>query len=189
MLFRSPKDNQYGIVTFGKDSLVEQFLTKEDHFSQIMSLPDKTATNFEDAVSRALTMIPTDSAGRVVILTDGRETKGNLAGMASALTARDVELLAYVYETEEGRDAYVENVELPDYLYQGDLYSMTVTVESNYETEARIQIWAGGKQAEEYEVHLNRGSNQFRFKQRVSGENVESFDVRIAAEEIGRAHV
>lgn len=181
-LYEMPKDNQYGIVTFGKDSLVEQFLTKEDHFSQIMSLPDKTATNFEDAVSRALTMIPTDSAGRVVILTDGRETKGNLAGMASALTARDVELLAYVYETEEGRDAYVENVELPDYLYQGDLYSMTVTVESNYETEARIQIWAGGKQAEEYEVHLNRGSNQFQFKQRVSGENVESFDVRIAAE-------
>ena len=177
-----PKENQYGIVTFGKNSLVEQFLTKEDHFSQIMSLPDKTATNFEDAVSRALTMIPTDSAGRVVILTDGRETKGNLAGMASALAAREVELLAYVYETEGGQDVYVENVELPGYLYQGDLYSMTVTVESNYETDARIQIWMGEEQTGEYGVRLNRGSNQFRFQQRVRGENVESFDVRVAAD-------
>lgn len=182
VLDEMPGDNRYGIVTFGKDSLVEQFLTKEDHFSQIMSLPDRTATNFEDALSRALTLIPADSPGRVVILTDGRETKGNLAGMSSALAARDVELLAYVYETENGQDAYVENVELPGYLYQGDLYSMTVTVESNYETKARIQIWAGERQAEEYEVHLNRGSNQFRFRQRVSGENVESFDVRIVAD-------
>ncbi|MDE7222675.1 MAG: VWA domain-containing protein, partial [Acetatifactor sp.] len=55
---RMPGGNQYGIVTFGKNSLVDQFLTGEDHFSRIMSLPDKTATNFEEAISRALAMIP-----------------------------------------------------------------------------------------------------------------------------------
>lgn len=176
-----PKENQYGIVTFGKNSLVEQFLTKENHFSRIMSLPDKTATNFEDAMSRALAMIPANGAGRVVILTDGKETKGNLTNMASALVSRQVELLAYVYEVAQGQDAYVENVELPGYLYQGDVYSMTVTVESNYETDARIQIWMGTIQTDGYEVHLNRGTNQFRFRQKVTGENVESFEVRVVA--------
>ena len=138
-----PRNNQYGIVTFGKNSLVEQFLTQEDHFSQIMSLPDQTATNFEDAMSRALAMIPANGAGRVVFLTDGKETKGSLAGAASALVSRQIELLALVYDTEQGQDAYVENVELPSYLYQGDSYSMTVTVESNYETDAQIQVWMG----------------------------------------------
>lgn len=176
-----PGDNQYGIVTFGKNSLVEQFLTREDHFSHIMSLPDKEATNFEDAMSRALAMIPVDRAGRVVILTDGRETKGSLSATASALVARQVELLALVYETGQGQDAYVENVELPSYLYQGDSYSMTVTVESNYETDAQIQIWMGSMQREGYDVHLNRGRNQFRFQQQVTGENVESFEVRVVA--------
>ena len=176
-----PKDNRYGIVTFGKNSLVEQFLTREDHFSQIMSLPDKSATNFEDALSRALAMIPADGAGRVVILTDGRETKGNLSATASALAARQVELLALVYETTQGQDVYVENVELPSYLYQGDVYSMTVTVESNYDTDAQIQIWSGTIQTASYDVHLNRGSNQFRFQQKVTGESVESFDVKVAA--------
>ena len=181
VLKEMPKENQYGIVTFGKNSLVEQFLTKENHFSGIMSLPDKTATNFEDAMSRALTMIPANGAGRIVILTDGRETKGNLVGTASALVSRQVELLAYVYEVGQGQDAYVENVELPSYLYQGDVYSMTVTVESNYETDARIQIWMGTMQTDEYEVHLNRGPNQFRFQQKVMGENVENFEVRVVA--------
>ncbi len=177
-----PGENQYGIVTFGKNSLVEQFLTKEDHFSQIMSLPDKTATNFEEAMFRALSMIPAGGAGRVVILTDGKETRGELAGAASALVSGQVELLAYVYEESQGEDAYVEKVELPDYLYQGDLYSMTVTVVSNYETDARIQIWMGTEETDAYEVHLNRGANQFRFQQKVTGENVESFEVRVAAE-------
>jgi len=180
-LSKMPKDNQYGIVTFGKDSLVEQFLTKENHFSQIMSLPDKTATNFEAAMSRALAMIPANGAGRIVILTDGRETKGNLANTAYALISRQVELLAYIYEVGQGQDAYVENVELPGYLYQGDMYSMTVTVESNYETDAQIQIWMGTIQTDGYEVHLNRGTNQFRFQQKVTGENVESFEVKVVA--------
>ena len=182
MLKEMPKDNQYGIVTFGKNSLIEQFLTSEDHFSQIMSLPDKTATNFEDAMSRALAMIPADGAGRVVILTDGKETKGNLEGTASALVSRQVELLALVYEVSQGKDVYVENVELPSYLYQGDAYSMTVTVESNYETNAQIQIWMGSMQTTAYDVHLSRGTNQFRFRQNVTGESVESFEVRVAAE-------
>lgn len=181
MLGRMPKKNQYGIVTFGKDSMVEQFLTKEDHFSQIMSLPDKTATNFEDAVSRALMMIPEDGAGRIVVLTDGRQTKGDLANTASALVSKEIELLALVYDTQQGQDAYVENVELPAYLYQGDAYSMTVTVESNYETDAQIQIWMGTMQAEAYDVRLNRGTNQFKFRQKVAGENIESFEVRVAA--------
>jgi len=181
VLRQMPKENQYGIVTFGKNSLVEQFLTREDHFSSIMSLPDKTATNFEDAMSRALAMIPTDGAGRVVMLTDGKETKGDLVNVASALTAGQVEFLARVYTVEQGQDAYVENVELPSYLYQGDAYSVTVTVESNYEIDAQIQIWMGTMQTESYDVHLNRGANQFRFRQKVKGENIESFQVKVVA--------
>ena len=177
-----PGKNQYGIVTFGKNSMVEQFLTDENHFTQIMSLPDKEATNFEDALSRALAMMPSDGAGRVVILTDGRETKGDFTSMASALASGKVELLACVYETEQKQDAYVEKVELPGYLYQGDAYSMTVTVESNYETDAQIQIWFGSRQAECYEVHLGRGRNQFRFRQTVTEETMESFQVKVVAE-------
>lgn len=178
---RMPGDNQYGIVTFGKNSLVDQFLTGEDHFSRIMSLPDKTATNFEEAISRALAMIPPGGAGRVVILTDGRETKGDMLSTASALASRQIELLALVYDVNQGQDVYIENVELPSYLYQGDKYSMTVTVESNYETDAQLQIWMGSQQKSAYEVHLNRGANRFQFQQEVTGESVEGFEVRVVA--------
>ena len=32
-----------------------------------------------------------------------------------------------------------------------------------------------------YEVHLNRGANQFKFRQEVEGENIQSFQVKVAA--------
>lgn len=176
-----PRGNQYAVVTFGKNSIIDQFLTGEDRFTRIMSLPDKTATNFEEAVSRALAMIPSGSPGRIVLLTDGRQTRGEIANTASALVSGQIELLAVLYDVTQGQDAYVENVELPSYLYQGDAYNMTVTVESNYETDAQVQIWMGSIMTAAYDVHLSRGANQFRFRQEVRGESVESFEVRVAA--------
>lgn len=176
-----PAGNQYGIVTFGKDSMVEQFLTQEDSFSHILSLPDQTATNFEAALSKALSMLPSGGAGRVVFLTDGKETRGELERTAPALLSGQTELLAVLFETAQGDDAYVEEVELPAYLYQGDAYTMTVTVVSSYETDARLRILAGTAEAVSYDVHLRRGTNRFQFQQTVTGEQAESLTVRVEA--------
>ena len=143
MIAKMPKDNQYGIVAFGKNSLVEQFVSEEKNFSGMMSAVDETATNLEDAVSRGLSMIPENAAGRLVILTDGKETKGNIESTASALVSKKVELLSILYDVSVGKDTYIENVQMPGYLYAGDSYSMTVNVQSNYDIDARLQVLRG----------------------------------------------
>lgn len=182
-LEQMPKKNQYGIVTFGRNSLVEQFLTDDNNFVEIMSLPDKSATSFEEAVSKALTMIPANGAGRIVVLTDGKETRGDISRCASALTTREIEFLAKSYESSVGKDVYLEQVELPSYLYKGDAYSMTVSVASNYETEAQLEVWENDEIADVYDVFLNKGMNSFRFKRLVENEKAENFEVRVVAKD------
>ena len=181
MIAKMPKDNQYGIVAFGKNSLVEQFVSEEKNFSGMMSAVDETATNLEDAVSRGLSMIPENAAGRLVLLTDGRETKGNIESAASALVSKKVELLSVLYDVTMGKDTYIENVQMPGYLYAGDSYSMTVNVQSNYDVDARLQVLRGSMMESETKVHLNKGANSFVLKQKVSGESAESFTVRVVA--------
>lgn len=181
MIAKMPKDNQYGIVAFGKNSLVEQFVSEEKNFSGMMSAVDETATNLEDAVSRGLSMVPENAAGRLVILTDGKETKGNIESTASALVSKKVELLSILYDVSVGKDTYIENVQMPGYLYAGDSYSMTVNVQSNYDIDARLQVLRGSMMESETKVHLNKGANSFVLKQKVSGESAESFTVRVVA--------
>lgn len=164
---KMPAGNAYGIVTFGKNTLVEQFLTTEKHYGGLMTLPEKAATNFEDAVSKALTLIPADYSGRLVMLTDGMETRGDIHNMAQALSASRAEFLALLYEHEETPDAYIDNVNLPSYLHPGDKYSITVLVESNYDTEAAITLYNGSSKTAENSVHLNKGSNRFVFSAQV----------------------
>ncbi len=181
-----PSNNVYGIVTFGRDAMVEQFLSSQKHYSGLMTVPEKSATNFEQAVSRALTMIPGDCNGRIVVLTDGKETGGDIRRMAQALTSGGTEFLTLVYEDEEIQDAYIDNVALPAYLHPGDKYSVTVTVESNYETDAVIELYSGSQAAASDEVHLNKGSNRFVFSRQVSDEEggnaMETLRAQVRAE-------
>ena len=183
---KMPAGNVYGIVTFGKNSLVEQFLTADKQYGGLMTLPEKTATNFEDAVSKALTLIPGDYSGRLVVLTDGRETRGDIHNMAQALTASRAEFLTLLYEDEETPDVYIDNVTLPAYLHPGDKYSVTVLVESNYDTDAVITLYRGSEQQVASQVHLNKGSNRFVFSTQVdehagSG-SMEGLRVQVQAE-------
>lgn len=180
-----PSGNTYGIVTFGKNTLVEQFLTAEHSYGGLMTLPEKAATNFEDAISKALTMVSGDYSKRLVVLTDGRETRGDIHNMAQALTASRAEFLTLLYENEEMPDAYVDNVILPSYLHPGDKYSITVLVESNYDTDAVVTIYNGSSQMAANSVHLNKGSNRFVFGAQVgadtAGGAMENLRVQVQA--------
>lgn len=165
-----PSGNSYGIVTFGKETLVEQFITTEKYYGGLLTLPEKTATNFEEAVSKALTLIPSDAGGRLVILTDGKETKGDINRMAQALTNSGTELLTLIYEDTVTQDAYVDNVSVPSYLHPGDKYTIDVVVESNYDTDAVIALYNGSTLVSNNSVHLSKGSNHFVFNSQVSSE-------------------
>lgn len=176
-----PKNNQYGIVTFGKDSCVEQFLTESDSFTEFMTEPDVHATNFEEALGRAMALIPPDRSGRIVLLTDGKETNGNIDSMAAAVSSGEIELDAVLLTNEETEDAYIGNVTMPSYLHPNDEYSMTVTVVSNYDTDAEISFVSGSRKVLSKAVHLNKGTNQFVFKQTVTNDSMESFQVTVTA--------
>ena len=178
-----PSRNVYGIVTFGGDALAEQFLSSESHYAGLMTVPERSATNFEEAFLKALAMIPGDHNGRLVVLTDGKETRGDVRHVSQALATSGTELLTLLYTDEEAPDAYIDNVTLPSYLHPGDKYSVTVVVESNYETDAVIELYNGSQRASASEVHLNRGINRFVFSEQVSE------DVGSDAVEILRAQV
>lgn len=180
-----PAGNVFGIVTFGKSALTEQFLTEEKYYGGLLTLPEKTATNFEDAISKALTLIPGEYSKRLVMLTDGKETRGDIERMGQALMASRAEFLTLIYEDEERPDAYIDHVSLPSYLHPGDKYAVNVLVESNYDTEAVIELYNGSVLTASNSVHLNRGSNRFVFSAQVDEKTdsgaMENLRVRVQA--------
>lgn len=181
-LQKMPKGNKYGIVTFGRDTAIDQFVTDKDMFMGIKAVNDTTATDFEKALQRAVSMIPDDSVGRIVLLTDGEETSGDIENAASMIKASNISLEAYELSSETGDDCYVESVDMPKILHPGDKYYMTVALESNYETDAVISVISDEKVVTEERVHLRKGHNEFVFEENVTGSALEVFEVKVSAE-------
>mgnify|MGYP002855681612 CR=1 FL=1 len=177
-----PKNNQYGIVTFGRDTAVEQFVTDRDMFMGIAARTDGTGTNIEAAIQRAASMIPDDSAGRIVVLTDGRETIGDVRNTSGLITQSEISLEAVVLEQESDNDAFLKDVQMPNYLHPGDSYYITVSVQSNYETDAVVELLSEDILINSENVHLQRGENTFVFEEVAGSESMESFTVHVVAE-------
>ncbi|MDE7259073.1 MAG: VWA domain-containing protein, partial [Lachnospiraceae bacterium] len=124
-------------------------------------------------------------SGRLVVLTDGKQTRGDVRHMGQALSASRAEFLTLLYEDEETTDAYIDNVSLPSYLHPGDQYAITVLVESNYDTDAVIELYNGSSLTASNSVHLNKGSNRFVFSAQVDANAdsgaMENIRVRVLA--------
>ena len=138
-----PKKNQAGVVVFGDNVLVDQFVTGKKIFTELSSQPVATATNLEKAVSTAMTVFPEDTAKRLVLITDGLENAGSIAKMAGTVSSQNVDVKVIKLEQNVGNEVYVSNLELPEYVHVGDTFNVKVTIESNVETQAVVSLYCG----------------------------------------------
>lgn len=164
MIQEMPKRNQAGVVVFGDDTLVDQFVTDRKIFSEISSAPVTTATNLEKAVSTALTIFPDDTAKRLVLITDGLENAGSVEKMAGMVTTQDVDVKVVKLEQNMGEEVYVSDLELPEHVHVGDEFNVKVTIESNVTTQAVVSLYSGRTLKGQSTVNLTAGHNQFVFQ-------------------------
>ena len=87
-----PDKNQAGIIVFGSDAQIEQFVSEKKIFTDFQSEVTASATNLEQAIQTALALFPDGDACRLVLLTDGAENEGDIGTAAYSLTGSNVEL-------------------------------------------------------------------------------------------------
>ena len=177
-----PKKNQAGVVVFGDNVLVDQFVTGKKIFTELSSQPVATATNLEKAVSTAMTVFPEDTAKRLVLITDGLENAGSIAKMAGTVSSQNVDVKVIKLEQNVGNEVYVSNLELPEYVHVGDTFNVKVTIESNVETQAVVSLYCGRTLKGQSNVNLTAGENQFVFQD--VGESNGTQDYRVMVEPV-----
>ena len=121
-----PDKNQAGIVVFGSDAQIEQFVSEKKVFTDFQSEVTATATNLEQAVQTALALFPDGNACRLVLLTDGAENEGDVSNAAYSFTSSDIELKVVKYDSHVEKEVYVSNVTLPETIHQGDQFQVRV---------------------------------------------------------------
>jgi uncharacterized membrane protein len=106
---------------------------------------DPLGTNIDRALAQTMELFPEGYTRRVVLLTDGNQTEGDLAAQAAVAASHDVAVNAVVLGTRADRDLYVESVNAPAAARPGERVKVGVVIVSNYQTTAQVNLTLGGK--------------------------------------------
>ena len=183
LIANMPKGNEYGMVAFGKDATVEQFVTSNKNFISLNTDVVSHATNIEDAVATAISMFPEDGGKRIVLVSDGLQNEGDINKLKGNLLANNIEFDWTLVQSEIEKEVYVSDLSVPNQIQIGDTFYVTVSIYSTKQTNATIYLYSGLEIKGSKEVSLQKGENQFVFSDTAVDSGIASYKVRIDTED------
>jgi len=175
-LKRMAVKDQAGVVVFGENALVEQPMSHLEELPHLSSQPVKSRTDLAGAIRLGLALLPNTSARRIVILSDGNENLGKGLDVAKLAGAAGVQINYVPVAKNDDPEVFVRQVQSPATLREGENFSVSVTVESNIDTTARIRLLTDGAVSTEDTVHVRKGTNSFIFDHKPLEGGAHSFE-------------
>ena len=157
-------EDEWAVIAFGAEPLVDRSLAPGSQFAGIASVPDGSRTDIEAAIRLAMGLLPPDRARRLVLLTDGNENQGEAARQADLLAAAGVELWAVALPGRSGPEVRAERLVAPGRVREGQVVELRGTVWANQPADATVRLLADGTPVAEQSVRLQAGFNNFVFQ-------------------------
>ena len=162
-----PQTDLLGLVIFGGNAAVEfpprQTLPMDGENITVNSLVARDATNVEQALSLGAAMLPEDKLGRLVLISDGVQTEGNLASVLDDLKARgiQVDVLPAQYDLKD--EVWLERLELPQLVKQGETYEAGVLLSSMTPGRGVLRLQENGREISRQEIEFPSGKSRYVF--------------------------
>ena len=126
---------------------------------------EAAATNIAKAIETAWGIFPTETNKRIVLLTDGVETRGDALRTALRGKAFGVQIDTIPIYPSDEPEVMVERIDMPSQVKQGEPFNLDVIVLSNHQDMAEIRLFKNKFELATRKVRLKRGENRIRFSQ------------------------
>ena len=172
-----------GIIAFGKDAAIDAAPGGRRDVGRILTRVDGTASDLASAIRLASATFPEGKARRIVLLTDGDETKGDVA-QAAEVAASDGIVIDHVALGLHERvgEASVASVEIPSEVRQQQPFDLHVLVDSTVPQNAELDIDRDGVLVKRMPVKLTSGRNSLIVSQTLGDTGFHRFRATLHAE-------
>ncbi len=171
-------DSRLGVVSFGRTANVEA-APDGGRFTAFQGETSADASNLRDGLDTALGLIPPNSSGRIVVLSDGRWSGRDPAPAALVAADRGISIDSRMVERAMASDTAVESIDAPGTVSPGEVFLVTATIRSPIPQEAAITLRRGEVVVAEGKQRLTAGSNRVTFRDRASMGGVLPYTVEV----------
>ncbi|MSQ59168.1 MAG: VWA domain-containing protein [Betaproteobacteria bacterium] len=143
---------------------------------------DQGGTNLERALSAALLAFPPRHEKHLVLLSDGRQTAGDLWRVLPRLRDAGVRVFSLPAQVAVAKDAWIESIAVPEGVREKETFALRVDVFSRMEAPAKVALFDGNRLLGTQSVQLAAGSNEIAFEARMNTSGRHDMSARVMAE-------
>ena len=175
-------DDRIGTVVFGAEAATEDPPRPKSELAPPQHIEiGRDGTNVEAAIRHALAEIPADTAGRIVLLTDGVQTRGDAMSAAAAAVAADVPVDVIVLEQKNVPDIRVASVRTPAHADEGEPLDLRVVTSSGSPADVEVRVKRDGQIISKGNAHIEAGEDVLRIRETATEPGLHRYDVEVTA--------
>lgn len=136
-------EDRIGVVTVAEASEIRQTpdpnaRIKLDHAG------DLAATNLADAIRTAVSLMPSDTANRILLVSDGNETESNVLEAIELARANSIPVDVLPIEYQYDSEIVFEQLKAPARVRLGQSVDLRAFIDSKHETTGRLRVFQNG---------------------------------------------
>ena len=172
-----PRD-QFGVVAFGRAAVVEQS-PQRGEFGGFAAQVGADHSSLNDAIESALSVIPPDGGGRVLVLSDGKWTGKDPAAAAALAAGRGVAVDYRLLARPQVGDVAIQSFLTPQSVQPGQAFALSAWVQAPGDQEIQYQLRRGDEIISSGTKNISAGRTRLMFRDRASKAGVNEYTVTI----------
>jgi Ca-activated chloride channel family protein len=175
-------DDRIGIVAFGAEAATEDPARPRSELPTPQRVEiGRDGTDIEGAVRRALAEIPADTSARIVLVSDGVQTRGDALSAAASAVGADVPIDVVILEQKPVNDVRIVSVRAPAHGDQGEALDLRVVTSSAVATDVEVRVKRDGELVRRGRAHIEAGEDVLRVRETASEPGLHRYDVEVTA--------
>ncbi|MGE3806607.1 MAG: VWA domain-containing protein [Gemmataceae bacterium] len=172
-------DDRLGVISFGETLAVEQ-APQSGRFAGFTHEVGRDASNLANGLETALSLIPPDRPGRVLVLSDGRWTGRDPAIVASRAAARNIPVDYRLMQRPLANDVAIARVDTPARVNPGEVFLLTAWVTVPSPQEVSFELQRGNRVLVAGKRQLEAGMNRLTFRDQADDPGTQAYTLRVA---------
>ncbi|MEM9194594.1 MAG: VWA domain-containing protein, partial [Myxococcota bacterium] len=144
--YEAKGENDVQLVTFAKDARVvsiSEGVTAIEGLARPEDPDSLTGSNLQAALQLAYGLFPPGHLRRVVLISDGGQTEGDLLAEAGRANRFRTKIFYHPYRSGAPAEVAVQDLGLPDRIRVGDPFFVRAEIFSSRDTNARVRLYQG----------------------------------------------
>lgn len=178
---QSKKDShQVGIYSFASNLQTESILSDTlEHVPELSEMTSTGETNIARAIQLTTGIVDLKKVTRIVLFTDGLETKGDVADQLTKLTDSNVSIDIVQLTKDVNADVSIQSFTTPQVAYAGEQQQLVTEIEATTATQGDFYLYENDQLIYQEKVQLEEGSNVFTYRHMGDAEGLVKYEALV----------